>query len=75
MSTMKDSVVEAMAATNLSAIYDQRVQLSNLASSNLIANTNLSMQNAVTNQQELNKLGLAVLSQSVRMVSGTTTEN
>ncbi|OVE80885.1 hypothetical protein BVY04_04645 [bacterium M21] len=71
MSAVEDSVVEALAATNLTSLCDQRIQLANLANANLIANTNLSMQNAVTNQQELNKIGLAVLGQSVRMISGT----
>jgi len=53
----------------LKAIGEQPAMLSNLAYANLIANTNLSQQNAVSNQQAMNELGIAVTGKSVNIVS------
>ncbi len=62
-------VVEAVAIGNLKAISEQPAMLSNLAYSNTVANTNLSAQNAVANQQALNELGVSILGKTVNVVS------
>jgi hypothetical protein len=43
--------------------------LSNLAFSNLVANTNLSQQNAIANQQAMNELGIAIVGKTVNKVT------
>ena len=43
--------------------------LSNLAYANLISNVNLSQQNAVSNQQAMNQLGLTVTGKVVNLVA------
>ncbi len=55
--------------TNLKSVGEQPAMLSNLAYSNTIANTNLSQQNAVANQQAMNELGIAVTGKTVNLVS------
>ena len=56
-------------------IYDAKsiavtpAMLSNLMYSNVIANTNLSQQNAVANQQAMNELGISVTGKTVNVVS------
>ncbi|MFK2892809.1 hypothetical protein ISS98_16825 [Dyella flagellata] len=42
--------------------------LSNLAFSNLVANTNLSQQNAVANQQAMNEFGITVVAGAVDLI-------
>ena len=66
---LPDGVVEAVAIGNLKSISEQPAMLSNLAYSNTVVNTNLSMQNAVSNQQSLNELGIAVLGKTVNLVT------
>lgn len=43
--------------------------LSNLAYANLVNNVNLSQQNAVSNQQAMNELGIAITGKTVNLVS------
>ena len=62
-------IIEAVAIGNLKSISEQPAMLSNLAYSNTVVNTNLSMQNAVSNQQSLNELGIAVLGKTVNLVT------
>jgi 5-enolpyruvylshikimate-3-phosphate synthase len=62
-------VVEAVAIGNLKSISEQPAMLSNLAYSNMVANTNLSAQNAVANQQALNELGVSILGKTVNVIS------
>ena len=70
MATSLDpGVVEAVGIGNLKAISEQPAMLSNLAYSNTVANTNLSAQNAVSNQQALNELGVSILGKTVNVVS------
>jgi len=64
-----DRIVEGVAIGNLKSIAEQPAMLSNLAYSNTVANTNLSMQNAVSNQQTLNEVGVSVLGKTVNLVS------
>jgi len=58
-------VLEAGAISSLSSISQQPAMLSNLAYSNTVVNVNLSMQNAVANQQAMNELGVAILGKTV----------
>ena len=67
--SLSEDVVEAVAVGNLKSIAEQPAMLSNLAYSNTVVNTNLSMQNAVANQQTVNQLGVATLSMTVNNVS------
>lgn len=70
MATSHDErIIEAVAIGNLKSISEQPAMLSNLAYSNVVANTNLSMQNAVANQQAMNELGVAVTGKAVKTVS------
>jgi hypothetical protein len=55
--------------TNLKSVGEQPAMLSNLAYSNTIANTNLSQQNAVANQQAMNELGISIVGKTVNKVS------
>ena len=67
--TLPEGVIEAVAIGNLKCISEQPAMLSNLAYSNTVANTNLSMQNAVANQQAMNELGVSVVGKAVNTVS------
>lgn len=66
---MDDRIIEGVAIANLKGIAEQPAMLSNLAYSNTVANTNLSMQNAVANQQILNEVGVSVLGKIVNLIS------
>jgi len=55
--------------TNLKSVGEQPAMLSNLAYSNTIANTNLSQQNAVANQQAMNELAITIVGKTVNKVS------
>jgi len=55
--------------TNLKSVGEQPAMLSNLAYSNAIANTNLSQQNAVANQQAMNELGISIVGKTVNKAS------
>lgn len=62
-------IVQSVAIGNLKAVAEQPAMISNLAYANLVANTNLSQQNAVSYQQAMNELGLAVVGKSVSNAS------
>lgn len=62
------AVIEGVAIGNLKAISEQPAMLSNMAYSNMVANTNLSMQNAVSNQQAMNELNVSVTAAAVSTV-------
>jgi truncated hemoglobin YjbI len=51
------------------AFADTPAMLSNLMFSNIIANTNISQQNAVANQQAMNELGISVTGKTVNVIS------
>lgn len=61
--------VEAVAVSLVKSIGAQPAQAANLAYSNLIANVNLSQQNAVSNQQAMNELGIAVTGKTVNVIA------
>lgn len=66
---LSEEVISAVAIGNLKAISEQPAMLSNLAHANLVANTNLSQQNAVSHQQSLNELNLSILAKASNTVS------
>lgn len=68
-STLPSDIVQSVAIGNLKAVAEQPAMLSNLAYSNMVANTNLSQQNAVANQQAMNELGISVTGKTVNLVS------
>jgi hypothetical protein len=68
-SVLPDDIREAIAIGNVKSVAEQSSMLSNLAYANLISNTNLAQQNAVSNQQGLNQLGATVTGKSVNLVA------
>ncbi len=66
---LPDEVVSAVAIGNLKSISEQPAMLSNLAYSNTVANTNLSMQNAVANQQAMNEVGVSVTGKTIHLIT------
>lgn len=71
-SSLNPSIAETatvIGIANLKSIAEQPAMLSNLAYSNIIANTNLSQQNAVANQQAMNELGISIVGKTVNKVS------
>ena len=62
-------ITTVIGITNLKSVGEQPAMLSNLAYSNTVANTNLSHQNAVSNQQAMNELGISIVGKTVNKVS------
>ena len=68
-SALPDDIRESIAIGNVKSVAEQSSMLSNLAYANLISNVNLSQQNAVSNQQAMNQLGLTVTGKVVNLVA------
>lgn len=68
-SSLPDDIRESIAIGNVKSVAEQSSMLSNLAYANLISNVNLSQQNAVSNQQAMNQLGLTVTGKVVNLVA------
>ena len=68
-SALPDDIRESIAIGNVKSVAEQPSMLSNLAYANLINNVNLSQQNAVSNQQAMNQLGLTVTGKVVNLVA------
>src|SRR5215211_6494097 len=68
-SELPDDIRESIAIGNVKSVAEQSSMLSNLAYANLISNVNLSQQNAVSNQQAMNQLGLTVTGKVVNLVA------
>ncbi|GHH57390.1 MULTISPECIES: R body protein [Gammaproteobacteria] len=66
---LHEDVVSAVAIGNLKSIAEQPAMISNLAFSNLTANTDLAQKNAVSNQQAMNGLGLSIVAKAANTVS------
>ncbi|HEX5708373.1 MAG TPA: RebB family R body protein [Pyrinomonadaceae bacterium] len=64
-------IIDAIAVSNAKSIGEQPAILANLALANQIANTNLSQQNAISNQQAMFQLQMATLSKCVEVILGT----
>lgn len=61
--------VTVIGVTNLKSVGEQPAMLSNLAYSNTVQTTNLSHQNAVSNQQAMNELGISIVGKTVNKIS------
>src|SRR5215467_15168414 len=68
-SALPNDIREAIAIGNVKSVAEQSSMLSNLAYANLISNTNLGQQNAASNQQAMNQLGLTVTGKVVNLVA------
>jgi hypothetical protein len=68
-SSLPKEIIDAIAIGNVKSVAEQSSMLSNLAYANLITNTNLAQQNAVSNQQALNQLGATVTGKSVNLIA------
>jgi len=66
---LPNDIRESVAIGNIKSVAEQPAMLSNLAFANLVANTNLSQQNAVSNQQAMNQLGLTAAGKVINRVS------
>ena len=69
LSALPDDIRESVAIGNLKSVAEQSSMLSNLTYADLITNDNLSQQNAVSNQQGMNQLGIAVAGKTNKLVS------
>ena len=66
---LDEQVVTAVGVGNLKAISEQPALLSNLAYSNALSTNNLGQQNAVSNQQAGNQLGVPLVANAVNVIS------
>ena len=60
---------ESVAIGNIKSVAEQPAMLSNLTFSNLLNNDNLSQQNALSNQQAMNQLGLTATGKAINRIS------
>ena len=67
--TLPSDIVQSVAIGNLKSISEQPAKISNLAYSNVVTTTNLSQQNAVSNQQAMNEVGISVVGKTVNNVA------
>jgi hypothetical protein len=67
--SLPESIIQSIAIGNAKSIGEQPAMLSNLAYSNVVANTNLSQQNAVANQQAMNELGISIVGKTVNSLT------
>jgi hypothetical protein len=68
-SRLPSDIRESVAIGNIKSVGEQPAMLSNLAFANLVANNNLSQQNAVSNQQAMNQLTLTITGKTVNRIS------
>ena len=68
-SSLPRSIVASIALSNVSSVGMQPSILSNLALANLVANTNLAQQNAVSAQQLMMQLQMTVLGNAVNRMT------
>lgn len=68
---LDEQVLNAVATGNLKAISEQPAMLSNLAYSNVVSTNNLGQQNAVSNQQAGNQLGVPLVAKAANTISNT----
>lgn len=59
--SVNSQITDAITQSNITSIGSQPGELANLALSNMIMNVNLSQQNAVSNQQAMNQITIAIL--------------
>ena len=68
-SALPDDIRESIAIANVKTVAEQPAILSNLSFANLLANVNLSQQNAVANQQAMNQVALTVTGKAVNRIA------
>lgn len=66
---LPDDIRSSVAVANVKSVAEQPALLSNLAFGNLVANVNLSQQNAVAHQQAMTQLMASVVSKAVNQIS------
>ncbi|MBP0030915.1 hypothetical protein [Roseofilum sp. Guam] len=71
-SALPGDIRESIAISNAKSVAEQPALLANLAFANVVANTNLSQQNALSNQQAMNQLAMTVTAKAVNKVSDLT---
>lgn len=62
-------VLQAISISNAKSVAEQPAMLANLVFANLAQNVNLSQQNAVSNQQSMNELGVVVTGKTVNLIA------
>ncbi|HBB88618.1 MAG TPA: R body protein [Blastocatellia bacterium] len=68
-SALPNDIRESVAIGNLKSVAEQSSLLSNLTYADLLINDNLSQQNAVSNQQGMNQLGITVAGKVDKLVA------
>lgn len=66
---LPDDIRSSVAVANVKSVAEQPALLSNLAFGNLVANVNLSQQNAVSHQQAMTQLMASVVTKAVNQIS------
>lgn len=66
---LPDDIRESVAIANVKSVAEQSSMLSNLAYADMMSNDNLSQQNAVSNQQGMNQLGVTVAGKVNNLIS------
>lgn len=66
---ISNDLIEAIADSTAVSVGEQPAILANLALANLIANTNLAQQNAISNQQAMFHLEMTIVSKCVEMIA------
>jgi hypothetical protein len=68
-SGLPEDIRSAVAVANVKSVAEQPALLSNLAFANLLANVNLSQQNAVSHQQAMTQLMASVVTKAVNQIA------
>ena len=66
---LPEDIRSSVAVANVKCVAEQPAMLSNLAFGNLVANINLSQQNAVSNQQAMTQLMASVVTKAVNQIA------
>jgi len=66
---LPEDIRSSVAVANVKCVAEQPALLSNLAFGNLVANINLSQQNAVANQQAMTQLMASVVTKAVNQIA------
>lgn len=72
---ISNDLIEAIADSTAISVGEQPAILSNLALANLIANTNLAQQNAISNQQAMFQLEMTIVSKCVEVIANINPSN
>ncbi|HEX5708371.1 MAG TPA: hypothetical protein VFX96_13795 [Pyrinomonadaceae bacterium] len=66
---LPEEVLQAISISNAKSVAEQPAMLANLMFGNSASNSNLSQQNAVSNQQSMNELNVVVTGKAVNLVA------